>query len=196
MSQGIILMGIKHCGKSTLGRFLSKKFHCPFYDTDDVITEMTGCSPRQIYQEQGPQAFMEAETKACKYLVSYLSAMGENDYVIATGGGICNNPAALDALNPLGFFIFLEVPEEIAANRIIQEIEWEEGTMKNLPAYIQKENPSTIEDVARIFSSFYQQRTKIYRQLAQITCPLQGESPEENCQLIQQALFSQDCRWH
>ena len=63
MNQGIILLGIKHCGKSTLGNLLSKQFHCPFFDTDDVITEMTGLSPRQIYQEQGPQAFMEAEAK-------------------------------------------------------------------------------------------------------------------------------------
>ena len=195
MNQGIILLGIKHCGKSTLGNLLSKQLHCPFFDTDDVITEMTGLSPRQIYQDQGPQAFMEAETKACKYLVSYLSAMGEKEYVIATGGGICNNKEALKALESLGFFIFLEVPEAVATDRIIQEIEWEDGMMKNLPAYIAKENPVTTEDVARIFSGFYQQRTKRYRQLAQITCPLQGESPEENAQLIQQALFSQDCRW-
>jgi shikimate kinase len=156
---------------------------------------MTGLSPRQIYQEQGPQAFMEAEAKACNYLVRYLSALGEKEYVIATGGGICNNTEALEALASLGFFIFLEVPEEVAANRIIQEIEWEDGMMKNLPAYIAKEKPVTTEEVAEIFSGFYKQRTKRYRQLAQITCPLQGESPEENCQLIQQALFSQDCRW-
>ncbi|MBR5581368.1 MAG: shikimate kinase [Treponema sp.] len=193
MSQGIILLGIKHCGKSTLGRFLSKKFQCPFYDTDDVILEMTGLSPRQIYQEQGPQAFMEAETKACEYLARYLSALGENEYVIATGGGICNNQEALEALKFLGFFIFLEVPEEVAVDRIIKEIEWEDGEMKNLPAYIQKENPKTIEDVEKIFSGFYRQRTKLYRQLAQISCPLSNGSPEENCQLIQQALFSQDC---
>lgn len=195
MNQGIILLGIKHCGKSTLGNLLSKQLHCPFFDTDDVITEMTGLSPRQIYQDQGPQAFMEAETKACKYLVSYLSAMGENDYVIATGGGICNNTEALEALASLGFFIFLEVPEEVAANRIIQEIEWEDGVMKNLPAYIQKENPSTTEEVAEIFSGFYKQRTALYRTLAQISCSLTGETPEENAKLIQQALFSQDCRW-
>ena len=195
MNQGIILLGIKHCGKSTLGNLLSKQFHCPFFDTDDVITEMTGLSPRQIYQEQGPQAFMEAESKACNYLVRYLSALGEKEYVIATGGGICNNKEALKALESLGFFIFLEVPEAVAANRIIQEIEWEDGVMKNLPAYIQKENPSTTEEVAKIFSGFYKQRTALYRELAQISCNLTGESPEENAQLIQQALFSQDCRW-
>ena len=187
-------MGIKHCGKSTLGRLLGKRFNCPFYDIDDIIAEMAGLSPRQIYQEQGERAFMEAEAEACGHLARSLSALGEDEYVIATGGGICSNEKALEILHKLGFFLFLEVPEEVAANRIVAEIEWEDGVMKNLPAYIAQENPATPEDVARIFSGFYKERTAKYRTLAQITCRLTGESPEENCRLLQQALFSQDCR--
>ena len=128
-------------------------------------------------------------------LSRYLASLGEDEYVIATGGGICNNQEALDSLQRLGFFLFLEVPEEVAANRIIEEIEWEDGAMKNLPAYIEKEAPTTTEQVAQIFSGFYKQRTSLYRKLAQITCNLTGVTPEENCQLICEALFSQDCRW-
>lgn len=195
MSQGIILLGIKHCGKSTLGRMLGEKFHCSFYDTDDVITEMTNRSPREIYQEDGHQAFMEAEAEACNYLVRNLSNLGESDYVIATGGGICNNQEALSALQNLGFFFYLEVPKEVATQRIIDEIRWEDGVMQNLPAYVAKENPSNLEDVAEIFGRFYDTRTTQYKSLAQIICKLIGESPEENCELIQKALFSQDCRW-
>lgn len=195
MSQGIILLGIKHCGKSTLGQLLGKRFKCPFFDTDNVITEMTGKTPREIYQQQGAEAFMEAEARACDYLGRYLASLGEDEYVIATGGGICNNQQALDSLHKLGFFLFLEVPEKVAAQRIIDEIQWEDGVMKNLPAYIEQENPSSPDDVARIFSRFYQQRSSQYRKLAQITCNLKGETPEENGQLLMEALFSQDCRW-
>ena len=36
----IILMGIKHCGKSTQGRILSEKLNYNFYDVDDVILEL------------------------------------------------------------------------------------------------------------------------------------------------------------
>lgn len=195
MSQGIILLGIKHCGKSTLGRMLAAQFNCPFFDTDDIITEMTGSPPRKIYQEEGEQAFMEAEARACEHLEHHIASLGEDEYIIATGGGICNNQRALDSLQRLGFFLFLEVPEEIAAQRILDEIEWEDGTMKNLPAYIASENPSTPEEVATIFSGFYKERTTRYRKLAQITCRLKGETPEENCRLLCEALFSQDCRW-
>ncbi|MBQ4330621.1 MAG: shikimate kinase [Spirochaetaceae bacterium] len=195
MSQGIILLGIKHCGKSTLGQMLANQFNCPFFDTDDVIAEMTGKTPREIYQQQGAEAFMEAEARACDYLSRYLASLGEDEYIIATGGGICTNQQALDSLQRLGFFLFLEVPEEVAAQRILDEIEWEDGTMKNLPAYIASENPTSTEDVERIFSGFYKERTTRYRKLAQITCNLKGETPEENCQLLREALFSQDCRW-
>lgn len=195
MSQGIILLGIKHCGKSTLGRMLGEQFNYPFFDTDDVIEETTGKTPREIYRQQGAEAFMEAEARACDYLSRYLASLGEDEYVIATGGGICNNQQALDLLRQLGFFLFLEVPEEVAAQRIINEIQWEDGTMTNLPAYIASENPTSTDDVARIFSRFYQQRSSQYRKLAQITCNLKGETPEENCQLLTEALFSQDCRW-
>lgn len=195
MSQGIILLGIKHCGKSTLGRMLAAQFNCPFFDTDEVIAEMTGKTPREIYQQQGAEAFMEAEARACDYLSRYLASLGEDEYIIATGGGICNNQRALDSLQRLGFFLFLEVPEEVAAQRILDEIEWEDGTMKNLPAYIASENPTSTEDVERIFSGFYKERTARYRKLAQITCNLKGETAEENCQLLREALFSQDCRW-
>ncbi len=194
MSQGIILLGIKHCGKSTLGRMLASQFRCPFFDTDDIITEMTGRTPREIYQEEGEQAFMEAEARACEHLEHNLASLDEDEHIIAAGGGICNNQQALDSLQRLGFFLFLEVPEEVAAQRILNEIEWEDGTMKNLPAYIARENPDSPEDVARIFSGFYKERTSRYRRLAQIACQLVNGSPEENCQLIQQALFSQDCR--
>lgn len=195
MSQGIILLGIKHCGKSTLGQMLGKQFNCPFFDTDNIISEMTGKTPREIYQQQGAEAFMEAEARACDYLGRYLHTLGKDEYVIATGGGICTNQQALDSLHKLGFFLFLEVPEEVAAQRIIDEIQWVDGVMTNLPAYIASENPASTEDVAQIFGRFYQQRSNQYRKLAQITCNLKGETAEENCQLLCEALFSQDCHW-
>ena len=40
-NKSIILVGIKHCGKSTQGKALSKKLSFDFYDTDSVIEELT-----------------------------------------------------------------------------------------------------------------------------------------------------------
>lgn len=179
-NESIILMGIKHCGKSTQGLCLSKKFEMPFYDTDDLIKELTGKTPRQIYTEGGPEAFMEAEKNACIHLVEKLK-QSDRDAVIATGGGICNNKAALDVLRPLGTFVFLKAEEKIAADRILAEVTMtKDGSFRNLPAYIAKKNPHTLEDVRTCFHQFYEERSVIYSEIADVTVVMTGESVEKN----------------
>ena len=63
-----ILFGIKHSGKTTQGRLLSKKISFPFVDIDEIITKQTGFTPRQIYFDYGPEKFMSAEEKICSVL--------------------------------------------------------------------------------------------------------------------------------
>ena len=67
-------MGIKHCGKSTQGKILAKKMGAQFYDTDDVITEQTGKTPRQIYTESGEEGFKTAEKNACQFVAEKIMA--------------------------------------------------------------------------------------------------------------------------
>ncbi len=183
--KSIVLMGIKHCGKSTQGKLLSKEMSVPFFDTDDEITELTGKSPRQIYTEQGKQAFMDAEEAACKKIAENL-LLNTSSAVIATGGGICTNKAATDELRKIGTFVFLNVDERTAANRIIREIKKEaDGSLKNLPAYIAKENPASIDDVRRIFHEFYTERKKLYQSLCDIEIKIdQDASKKQNLDLI------------
>ena len=73
-ARSIILCGIKHCGKSTLGKMLAAALDLDFYDTDDLIYEQTGMDARAIYKSQGKDAFMAAELKACEYLRDTLQA--------------------------------------------------------------------------------------------------------------------------
>lgn len=184
----IILLGIKHCGKSTQGKLLAKHFDCPFFDTDDEVTVLTGKNPRQIYTEQGKEAFLEAEKLACEKLADKLSSI--NKAVIATGGGICNNPAALEVLHKLGTFVFLNADEKTAANRIVWEIKYDsDGKMKNLPAYIANKNPANVKDVRAIFHDFYIERQKIYEDLCDIEVKMEhSASKSENMERIVNAL--------
>ncbi|MBB5219162.1 MULTISPECIES: shikimate kinase [Treponema] len=166
--ESIILMGIKHCGKSAQGKLLSEKLNMPFYDIDSLITDNTGMSPRQIYNTKGEQAFKDEETKACLQLAQELSEK-QKDAVIATGGGICNNEKALNALHPLGKFIFLCTQENVAADRIMREAKiGPDGIPVNLPAYIAKKNPRSIEEARIIFHSFYTERVKLYDSIADV----------------------------
>lgn len=184
----IILLGIKHCGKSTQGKLLAKHFNCSFFDTDDEVTALTGKSPREIYSSQGKEAFLEAEKKACEKLAE--SSGTENCSVIATGGGICNNPAALEALHKIGKFVFLNADEKTAANRIVWEIKYDsDGSMKNLPAYIANKNPKNVSEVREIFHNFYEERQKIYKDLCDVEVKMEhSASKSENMKRILNAL--------
>ncbi len=184
----IVLMGIKHCGKSTQAKFLGQKLNLPVFDTDDLILEETGESPRQIYTTKGEGAFKDAEANTCEKLKQKLLEE-KTDAVIATGGGICNNPKAVEILKSLGRCVFLKADETVAADRIVREIVFDDdGTMKNLPAYIAKKNPQNTKDVREIFHDFYEERTKIYQSLADVTVELGNAPKHVNTQQILKVL--------
>lgn len=192
----IILLGIKHSGKSTQGRILAKHFGCDFYDTDDEIASHTGKTPRQIYSESGRDAFLKAEENACRNLAEKIEKSGKKA-VIATGGGICTNKSALEPLHKIGIFVFLNSDEETACNRIIREIEYgkngNETVMTNLPAYIAKENPADISDVRKIFHGFYTERQKLYKSFCDVDVKLlRSAGKQENAKKILDALTLQN----
>ena len=185
----IILMGIKHCGKSTQGRIISKKLSVPFFDTDDVVFEMTGKTPRQIYTELGNEGFQEAEEKACSFLLEKINSSAEKNAVIATGGGICGNKKALDVLKKIGTFVFLKTPERIASFRVLREISVaQDGTLLNVPAFIAKKNPRSVADAKKIFHDFFIERECIYEQLADVVIDMSSSSKEANAAKINESV--------
>lgn len=187
----IILMGIKHCGKSTQGRIISKKLSVPFFDTDDVIFEMTGKTPRQIYTELGNEGFQEAEEKACSFLLEKINSSAEKNAVIATGGGICGNKKALDVLKKIGTFVFLKTPERIASFRVLREISVaQDGTLLNVPAFIAKKDPRSVADAKKIFHDFFIERECIYEQLADVVIDMSSSSKEANAAKIIESVSS------
>lgn len=183
--KAIILMGIKHCGKSTQGRLLSQYLDCPFYDTDDLITARTGKTPRALYVQDGVSAFMQAEAEACQQLATIVGSEEYTGCVIATGGGICNNQAAIDILSRIGVCIFLRADEKLAADRIVREAHvTADGTLQNLPAYIAKENPQSLDDVRAAFHRFYEDRVAVYKKICSVSVVMQPVPAEQNMHRI------------
>lgn len=170
LNKSIILVGIKHSGKSTQGRALAARYNCEFFDTDDVIQELMGKSPREIYNTEGKESFLGAEKLACQHLKSTLET---KQIVVATGGGICENEEALRFLATNSIFVYLNVDEKTAADRIVREAKTDGKNnitdQSSLPSYIAKKNPATIDDVRTYFHNFYEERTKKYSMLADIT---------------------------
>ncbi|MBQ9630527.1 MAG: hypothetical protein IJR49_02950 [Treponema sp.] len=181
-----IIFGLKHSGKTTQGRRLAEKLSCPFVDIDDVIEKQTGLSPRTIYNDYGPDKFMEAEEKICSVLATKCEG---KKFVISTGGGICDNAPAIILLRNLGTFVFLDVPEKLACDRIIQEMQYDtDGSITNLPSFISVKEPRTEDEVRSIFRDTYTTRTTIYKNFVDIVIPVSDASEEENFEQIAQAL--------
>lgn len=182
----IILLGIKHSGKSTQGRLLAEHFNCPFIDVDEEITKYYKQTPREIYMEKGISGFMSAEEGTCKLIAQDWK---NKQVIISTGGGICDNAPALNELRPLGEFVYIDVSEQTACNRILKKATLNpDGSWTGLPAYIVNKKPANEGEVRKIFNGFYTERTEIYKAFADVIVPTKEESKEENTKKILQSL--------
>ena len=65
----ICLIGFMGCGKSSVGRELSKLLCCPFIDLDEVIVERAGRNIPEIFAEDGEAVFRQMELEALTEVV-------------------------------------------------------------------------------------------------------------------------------
>lgn len=183
MNNCLILLGIKHAGKTTIGTFFAKHKNMPFFDIDAIIEQHFGKTCRNIYNQEGVDAFKNAEIKACDILTKSLSNLTPTTHikaVIATGGGICDNPEALKILHTVGLFVYLNVPKDISFKRILKSAK-KDGT---LPSYLTKNNPQSENDVKENFYQIYEKRTALYRSVADIIIDTANLSVKKICDKI------------
>ena len=190
MSEGIynsiVLMGCKHCGKTTQGKLLAQKLGVDFIDTDDEIGRLRGVDFRTLYQTKGVTEFTLAEEEACSTIIK--EHQGQQ-LVIATGGGICDNPPALNALRTCGTFVFLRLDIKYSISRIMAKIEQTEfGTFKNAPAYVLDQNPASMKDIEDILMKKYTDRYQQYQSIADFIVDIKNAPVEENFQTLLGAL--------
>jgi shikimate kinase len=77
----IFLTGFMGCGKTSVGRVLAERLHCPFVDLDEVIVQEAGASVKEIFAAQGEPAFRRLESLALQRIAAGAKA------VVSTGGG-------------------------------------------------------------------------------------------------------------
>ncbi len=100
----VVLIGMMACGKSTVGRILSKRLHRPFIDTDSAIEQEVGCTISHLFETKGEAYFRDLETKKAK------SLSGRKNLVVATGGGMILAPENREYLRENATVIFLKRP--------------------------------------------------------------------------------------
>ena len=159
----VILIGMKHCGKSTLGAALAARWGCPFYDIDRMIedhhTAETGelLNVREIFSAKGEAHFHRLEAKAITDL--YLRLDDKARSVIAVGGRTALNSKVDLLIQTMGLVVFLEVsPDEMFAR----------VKRNGLPPFLDESDPE------KHFAQIYEERAPHYRRLARLTVNLDG----------------------
>lgn len=172
----IVLMGMKHTGKSTLGALLAKRLALPFFDTDDAIATLAGKSARALYDEGGPELMMRWETAACKRLAAGdFPGMDGSRCVIATGGGIADNREAIDILADGGLCVYIDTPFDILFSRIMESAR-RDG---RLPRFLQGADPESK------FREIFARRSATYATIADVRVETGERTPRE---LIQELM--------
>ncbi|MFP4053988.1 MAG: shikimate kinase [Phycisphaerae bacterium] len=177
----IVLMGMKHCGKSTLARRLAEATGRRFYDTDDVLEETyrrrTGArySCREIFSLHGEAYWDGLELAAVQTLAERL-ALCDDEAVIALGGRTAMNPEAQPIVRKLGTTVLLDVDVDELYRRV---------AAGGIPPFLDPADP------AGSFARLCEQRLAVYRQLAEVVVPLTGLSPDEALQELRKQLAEQ-----
>ena len=171
----VVLLGMKHCGKSTVGRGLAARWNCPFHDLDERIeaayareTNLTETgqpmSVHQIFETRGEQYFNQIEQRVIHRLYNELHLTGQLA-VLSLGGRTPLNPALQDLLPVLGTCVFLKVDSEELLRRIKRN---------GLPPFLDASDP--LANLVRLVG----QREPAYQQLAELTVELGGLNPAES----------------
>jgi shikimate kinase len=99
----LYLIGMPGCGKSTLGRVLAERLGYQFFDTDQMIEQLTQQTVAQVFADQGEAQFRNLETQVLGQLSAYTRL------AIATGGGIVLRQQNWSYLRH-GAILWLDVP--------------------------------------------------------------------------------------
>jgi len=108
----IYLVGFMGSGKTTVGKILSKKLKYPFVDLDNEIEFREGLTIPQIFNLKGEPYFRKLEREVLEDVTENLPK-----FVMATGGGLGANPAAMEYMKKHGIVIWLDVDFETFLKR-------------------------------------------------------------------------------
>lgn len=157
----IVLIGLRGCGKSTLGKQLADALRRPFLDLDVFVSERMGMDgPGAIIEAHGIEHFRAEEAAALAVAIDQPAG------VLALGGGTPTAPGAMDLLvGERVRVIYLRATPATLADRL------EQTDNTNRPALVGDDPVSEI-------GALFDQRDGIYQNLAESIVHVDGISEE------------------
>lgn len=153
--KAIYLCGFMGCGKTTVGKILSRKLNCDFIDMDDYIVKREKMTIPQIFSEKGEQYFRETETEVIKELA-------EKNGIIACGGGAMLKKENADIASSAGTTVYIETPFETCYARISGDTN----------------RPIVMNNTKEELNFIYESRVSVYKQNSEVTVSGNGSAEE------------------
>jgi shikimate kinase len=174
----VVLIGMKHCGKTTIGQALARRWECGFADIDPLMEAMHACdknehlSVREILSKYGEEHFRRMEGMVISDLYMKMEQSG-TQMVVAVGGRTALNDTVNRLLDGIGPRVCLEVaPDEL----------WRRIQQSGIPPWLDAKNPE------RAFRKLCDERLPHYRALADVVIAVDGLTPQEAAARISEAL--------
>ena len=155
----ISLIGARGSGKTTVGRVLAARLGRPFADADAECERRTGRTVADVFATDGEATF-RAEEEA-----TIAALLGGTDGVLATGGGAVLSEATRRRLRDAGPVVWLTAAVDELEARVSTDAADRPSLTGGDPA----------AEMAEVLSA----RRPLYQEIATITEPTGGRSPDE-----------------
>lgn len=127
----ILLVGMMGCGKTSLGKILSKRLSLPFVDSDKEIEKASGCSISDLFATYGEKEFRLGEERIMERLLKGAPC------VLSSGGGAFLSEKTREIAKKYAISVWIRADVDLLSRRT-------EGR-KHRPLVPSKDNKKAIE---------------------------------------------------
>ena len=113
MNDNIVLIGFMGSGKTTFGRWISRKHGYNFCDTDEYIEQKEHTTINDIFAAKGEEAFRDMETDTVREFACSLKKG-----VLSVGGGLPLRKVNRELLKQVGTVVYLKASEDELCRRL------------------------------------------------------------------------------
>lgn len=164
MKSNIILIGFMGSGKSITGKLLAYRLGYNFVDTDVAIEKTYKQKIKEIFANEGEEAFRQKETDTIKKLAQ------KTHQVISTGGGVATKKEDMQALRENGVVIALTAMPRTILKRTNND---------KRPLLAKKSNEERLKTIIELMAK----RSEFYKK-ADLIIKTDDTTPLQNVEII------------